>query len=78
MKKTICASIVLLAIAALPLSHLLMADQGRDWICHVTVRTDFFDRGHAIQVSHDALGAHFNHGDCTTNAGRHGCKCPNK
>ena len=72
MKKTICVSIVL-AIAALPLSHLVMADPGREWICHVTLPND---RGHAIHVSHHAAEAHMNHGDCPANPGRHGCKCP--
>ncbi len=80
MKKTICASIVLLALAALPLSHLLMADHGKVYLCHVTVRTFLFDRGHKIHVKHAAEAAHLRHGDCPTNPGKAstGCRCPDK
>ncbi len=75
MKKLIAGTIVLMILVALPLSHLLMADQERETICHVTFRTDFFDRGHKIKVSLAALGAHFNHGDCETNPGPVGIGC---
>ena len=60
MQRTICAGIVLFAIAALPLSHLLMAGQERVWVCHVTFPNN---TGHAIQVSTNALEVHLSHGD---------------
>ena len=36
MKKLLTASVLLLVIAALPLSHLLMAGKEKVVICHVT------------------------------------------
>ena len=77
MRKTICAGIVLLAITALPLSHLLMAGQEKVWVCHVTFPNN---TGHAIQVSLHALEAHLSHGDRGPLEGgeeaKHGCLGP--
>ena len=56
MKKLITATVLLLAITALPLSHLLLADPGKVAICH---------KGYVIMVSHHAVAKHFaKHGDC--------------
>ncbi len=57
MKKLITATVLLLAIAALPLSHLLLAHPpGKVPICH---------KGYVIVVSNHAVGKHIaNHNDC--------------
>ena len=57
MKRLITASIVLVAIVALPLSHLLMAKNHKIAICH---------KGHVISVgSQNAADKHLqNHPDC--------------
>ncbi len=62
MKKLLTASVLLLVIAALPLSHLLMAGKEKVVICHVTKSNFLFDSGHKINVSPNALEAHLNHG----------------
>ena len=57
MKRWLITSVVLVAIVALPLSHLLMAHRDpKVTICHKA--SSAVGPGHVINVSHHAMGKH--------------------
>ena len=72
MKRLLIILFVLVFIAAIPLSHNLMAKKaekpGKVEICHVNSANDQledFGFGRVITVSEKALAAHLKHGDCS-------------
>jgi hypothetical protein len=68
MKRFITILVVVAFVAAIPLSHAVMAQKVKDpkvLVCHVTNVNDAGDRfvGHVISISPNALPAHCAHGD---------------
>ena len=71
MKRFMIYCLVVAFIAAIPLSHSLMAKKpAKVQICHVNSANDVeglspFVFGRVIEVSSNALKAHMKHGDCS-------------
>jgi hypothetical protein len=74
MRRLIAVTAGMAFLAALPLSHWVMAGpKPKVLLCHVNNA-----RPHVISVSGNALPAHLAHGDCQLTAGSPGddCTCP--
>jgi hypothetical protein len=64
MKRLIVVLVILVFIAAIPLSHSLRAKpMSKYMICHITGEDEGILTGHIIIVSGNAVPAHYAHGD---------------
>ena len=64
MKRFLIFCLVVAFIAAIPVSHSLMAKKmPKVKICHITGETATHYTGHIIIISGNAVQAHYNHGD---------------